>query len=77
MPSNAVTTVPSISVSTNQSSIVGHILPSLTNKPSSPVTAAVTPIMPFAGKYVIAATELYYLSISYDIITIGVNISNY
>ncbi|XP_011049488.1 PREDICTED: uncharacterized protein LOC105143134 isoform X1 [Acromyrmex echinatior] len=33
------TTVPSISVSTNQSSIVGHILTSLTTKPSSPVMA--------------------------------------
>ncbi|XP_018308919.1 uncharacterized protein [Mycetomoellerius zeteki] len=33
------TTVPSISVSTNQSSIVGHILTSLTTKPSSPVLA--------------------------------------
>ncbi|XP_011694449.1 PREDICTED: uncharacterized protein LOC105453874 [Wasmannia auropunctata] len=41
------TTVPSISVSTNQSSIVGHILTSLTTKPSSPVMA--TSIAPSAG----------------------------
>ncbi|KYN02104.1 hypothetical protein ALC62_07094 [Cyphomyrmex costatus] len=38
------TTVPSISVRTNQSSIVGHILTSLTTKPSSPVM--VTSIAP-------------------------------
>ncbi|XP_011639588.1 uncharacterized protein LOC105428794 [Pogonomyrmex barbatus] len=43
------TTVPSISVSTNQSSIVGHILTSLTTKPSSSVMAT-APIAPFAGK---------------------------
>ncbi|XP_029158241.1 uncharacterized protein LOC114930561 [Nylanderia fulva] len=40
------TTVPSISVSTNQSSIVGHILTSLTTKPSSPVMDT-TSIAPF------------------------------
>ncbi|XP_020282670.1 uncharacterized protein LOC109854206 isoform X2 [Pseudomyrmex gracilis] len=40
----AITTVPSISVSANQSSIVGHILTSLTTKPSSPVTTTATPI---------------------------------
>ncbi|XP_036145417.1 uncharacterized protein LOC105840065 isoform X1 [Monomorium pharaonis] len=41
------TAVPSISVSANQSSIVGHILTSLTTKPSSPVMA--TSIAPSAG----------------------------
>ncbi|TGZ48490.1 hypothetical protein DBV15_11126 [Temnothorax longispinosus] len=46
------TIVPSISVSINQSSIIGHILTSLTTKPSSPVTA--TSIAPSAGKYVMA-----------------------
>ncbi|CAL1679853.1 unnamed protein product [Lasius platythorax] len=43
------TTVPSISVSTNQSSIVGHILTSLTTKPSSPVMNTTTSIAPFVG----------------------------
>ncbi|XP_072767266.1 uncharacterized protein [Anoplolepis gracilipes] len=41
------TTIPSISVSTNQSSIVGHILTSLTNKPSSSVMDTATSIAPF------------------------------
>ncbi|RLU20586.1 hypothetical protein DMN91_007197 [Ooceraea biroi] len=45
--SRAATTVPSISV--NQSSIVGHILTSLTTKPSSPVMATATPITSFVG----------------------------
>ncbi|XP_032688170.1 uncharacterized protein LOC116852193 [Odontomachus brunneus] len=46
MSSNAVTTVPSISHSTNQSSIVGHILTNFATKPNSPVMATMTPIMP-------------------------------
>nr|XP_012221298.1 PREDICTED: uncharacterized protein LOC105671590 [Linepithema humile] len=49
MSSGAVTTIPSISVSTNQSAIVGHILTSLTTKPNSPVTVIPTSIAPFDG----------------------------
>ncbi|KAM0726955.1 hypothetical protein ACS0PU_007116 [Formica fusca] len=43
------TTIPSISVSTNQSSIVGHILTSLTTKTSSPVMDTATSIAPIVG----------------------------
>ncbi|EFN74017.1 hypothetical protein EAG_14601 [Camponotus floridanus] len=43
------TTIPSISVNTNQSSIVGHILTSLITKPSSPIMDTTTSITSFAG----------------------------
>ncbi|XP_014467967.1 PREDICTED: uncharacterized protein LOC106740961 isoform X2 [Dinoponera quadriceps] len=49
MSSNAVTTVPSIFVNTNRSSIIDHMLTRLTTKPSSSVMATLTSIMPFSG----------------------------
>lgn len=60
MSSNAVTTIPSISLSTNQSSLT-----SSATKPNSHVMATMTPIMPSVEKYVIAASELYYLLIGH------------
>jgi len=61
------TIVPSILVNTNQPLIVGHILASLTTKPSSPVTA--TSIAPSAGKYVMADQSFIIRPVGYSIVT--------